>query len=82
MNDNNSLAHTKWNCKYHIAFAPKYRRKIFYGEHQSGSHKPIVLICRDHAGLHGLFRRMRRVFGYAVFDLNYVYRIALREITN
>ena len=32
MNDNNSLAHTKWNCKYHIVFAPKYRRKVFYGE--------------------------------------------------
>ena len=28
----NSLAHTKWNCKYHIVFAPKYRRKIFYEE--------------------------------------------------
>ena len=32
MNDTNSLAHTKWNCKYHIVFAPKYRRKVFYGE--------------------------------------------------
>ena len=32
MNDVNSLAHTKWNCKYHIVFAPKYRRKVFYGE--------------------------------------------------
>ena len=33
MNDTiNSLAHTSWNCKYHIVFAPKYRRKIFYGE--------------------------------------------------
>ena len=32
MHDNNSLAHTSWNCKYHIVFAPKYRRKIFYGE--------------------------------------------------
>ena len=31
MNDNRSLAHTRWNCKYHIVFAPKYRR-IFYGE--------------------------------------------------
>ena len=28
----NSLAHTTWNCKYHIVFAPKYRRKVFYGE--------------------------------------------------
>ena len=31
-NDSNSLAHTTWNCKYHIVFAPKYRRKVFYGE--------------------------------------------------
>ena len=30
----NSLAHTKWNCKYHIVFAPKYRRKVFYDEHR------------------------------------------------
>ena len=33
----NSLAHTKWNCKYHIVFAPKYRRKIFYEEKRSSS---------------------------------------------
>ena len=31
MNDVHSLSHTKWNCKYHIVFAPKYRRKVFYG---------------------------------------------------
>ena len=31
-NDSNTLAHTKWNCKYHVVFAPKYRRKAFYGE--------------------------------------------------
>ena len=31
-NVGNSLAHTKWNCKYHIVFAPKYRRKVFYAE--------------------------------------------------
>ncbi|HWR23562.1 MAG TPA: transposase, partial [Feifaniaceae bacterium] len=31
-NDTKSLSHTKWNCKYHIVFAPKYRRKIFFGE--------------------------------------------------
>ena len=31
-NATHSLAHTKWNCKYHIVFAPKYRRKVFYGE--------------------------------------------------
>ena len=32
MDITNSLAHTAWNCKYHIVFAPKYRRKIFYGQ--------------------------------------------------
>jgi putative transposase len=30
--DTNSLAHTKWNCKYHIVFAPKYRRQVIYGQ--------------------------------------------------
>ena len=30
-NDNQSLSHTKWNCKYHIVFAPKYRRLAIYG---------------------------------------------------
>ena len=32
--DTNSLAHTKWNCKYHIVFAPKYRRQVIYGKNQ------------------------------------------------
>ena len=32
LNDIHSLSHSKWNCKYHIVFAPKYRRKVFYGE--------------------------------------------------
>ena len=29
LNDINRLSHTKWNCKYHIVFAPKYRRKVY-----------------------------------------------------
>ena len=32
MNDIHSLAHSKWNCKYHIVFAPKYRRVVMLGE--------------------------------------------------
>ena len=32
MNDVNSLSHTSWNCKYHVVFAPKYRRRVFFGE--------------------------------------------------
>ena len=41
MNDVHSLSHSKWNCKYHIVFAPKYRRKVFYQEkrkRQSGKY--------------------------------------------
>ena len=38
-----SLAHTTWNCKYHIVFAPKYRRKAFYGEKRA----EIVAILRS-----------------------------------
>jgi len=45
-NDTNSLAHTKWNCKYHIVFAPKYRRKIFYGENKAEIGKILRELCK------------------------------------
>lgn len=32
MEETHTLSHTTWNCKYHVVFAPKYRRKVFYGE--------------------------------------------------
>lgn len=32
MGDEKNLVHTRWNCKYHIVFGPKYRRQAFYGE--------------------------------------------------
>jgi REP-associated tyrosine transposase len=32
MNEFQSLSHTKWECKYHIVFIPKYRRKVLYGQ--------------------------------------------------
>jgi REP element-mobilizing transposase RayT len=33
-NKTNSMAHTKWMCKYHIVFTPKYRRKIIYNQYK------------------------------------------------
>ena len=45
MNDTNSLAHTKWNCKYHIVFAPKYRRKIFFGDKKAEIGKILRELC-------------------------------------
>ena len=44
-NDNKSIAHTKWNCKYHIVFAPKYRRKVFYGEKREAIGKILRQLC-------------------------------------
>ena len=45
MNDINSLSHTKWNCKYHIVFAPKYRRKVFYKEKRAAIGKILRQLC-------------------------------------
>ena len=59
--DTESLAHTKWNCNYHIVFAPKYRRLVIYGKLKRDigkilrdlcARKGIEIIeaelCRDH----------------------------------
>ena len=62
MTDNiNSLAHSKWNCKYHIVFAPKYRRQVIYGKiyedigvilrklcEQKGVEVHEAEFCKDH----------------------------------
>ena len=44
-NDIHSLSHTKWNCKYHIVFALKYRRKVFYGEKRAEIGKILRELC-------------------------------------
>ena len=45
LNDINSLSHTKWNCKYPIVFAPKYRRKVFYKEKRLAVGKILWQLC-------------------------------------
>ena len=45
LNDINSLSHSKWNCKYHIVFAPKYRRQVFYGEKAAAVGKILRTLC-------------------------------------
>ena len=42
---NNTTAHTTWNCKYHIVFAPKFRRKVFYGEKRLEIGKILRKLC-------------------------------------
>jgi len=43
--DTDSLAHTKWECKYHIVFAPKYRRQIIYGNVKEDIGKMLRKLC-------------------------------------
>ena len=40
------LAHTKWNCKYHIVFAPKYRRKVFFDEKRKEIREILRALCK------------------------------------
>lgn len=44
-NKANSLAHTKWVCKYHIVFTPKYRRKIIYNQYKESIRDIIKQLC-------------------------------------
>lgn len=44
--DDHSLAHSKYNCTYHIVFIPKYRRKIMYGEVRTEIGEIIKYICK------------------------------------
>ena len=43
--DTDSLAHTQWNCKYHIVFAPKYRRQVIYGKIKVDIGKMLRKFC-------------------------------------
>lgn len=45
MNDVHSLSHSKWKCKYHIVFAPKYRRKVFYQGKKAAIGKILRQLC-------------------------------------
>ena len=44
--DNNSLAHTKWDCKYHLVFAPKYRRQVIYKDIKADVGQILGTLCR------------------------------------
>ena len=45
MNNKESLAHTSWNCKFHIVFAPKYRRREIYGALRRDIGRILRMLC-------------------------------------
>ena len=44
-NKTNSLSHTKWMCKYHIVFTPKYRRKVIYAQYRESLIEIFKRLC-------------------------------------
>ena len=79
MNEN-SIAHTKWNCKYHLVFTPKYRRKAIYGElkkeigailRELSNWKGVEIIeahaCSDHIHMYVSIPPKISVAGYVGF---------------
>ena len=47
MSDVHSLSHSKWNCKYHIVFAPKYRRQVIYREIKADIGEILRRLCQQ-----------------------------------
>ena len=47
MNASESLNHTKWECKYHVVFIPKYRRKVLFGKLRTASGKVFRELARQ-----------------------------------
>src|SRR5262249_54010810 len=50
MHDFQSLAHVKWDCKYHVVFIPKYRRKVLYGKLRAAVGRILRELC-DQKGI-------------------------------
>ena len=44
--DKNTLSHTTWECKYHIVFAPKYRRQVVYGKIKADVANILSTLCK------------------------------------
>ncbi|MCX5676426.1 MAG: IS200/IS605 family transposase [Planctomycetota bacterium] len=47
MNDFESLAHVRWECKYHVVFIPKYRRKVIYGKLRAAIGGILRELCKQ-----------------------------------
>ena len=63
--DKNSLAHTRWNCKYHIVFAPKFRRKEIYGKYKADIGKILRELCE--------WKEVEIIEAYACIDHIHMY---------
>ena len=68
INKYNRLTHTKWLCKYHIVFTPKYRRKIEYNQYK----RDIVNIIQRLCKYNGIFERIK-----FIDDIRYAFKLEI-----
>ena len=68
INKYNRLIHTKWLCKYHIVFTPKYRRKIEYNQYK----RDIVNIIQRLCKYNGIFERKK-----FIDDIRYAFKLEI-----
>ena len=65
------LAHTKWLCRYHIVFTPKYRRKVIYGQYREEIEKIIRQLCN--------YNGIEIIDGYMMMDHVHMIVIILQK---
>ena len=65
--DNKSLTHTKWECKYHLVFAPKYRRQVIYGKIKADIGRILRELCERN--------------GVEIIEIEYCFYIKITNFT-
>ena len=63
-NKANSLAHTKWMCKYHIIFTPEYRRKVIYNQYRKDLGEILRELCGSLTLAHSQNSQMSFMYGF------------------
>ena len=71
MTKEQNLAHTKWLCRYHIVFTPKYRRKVIYGQYREEIGKIIRQLCN--------YNGIEIIDGYMMMDHVHMIVIILQK---
>ena len=71
MTDINSLSHSKWNCKYHIIYAPRYRRQVLFGKIKADVGKMLRQLCEQEGWQY--VKQNREFFGDTCTESEYVF---------
>jgi len=72
----NSLAHTTWDCKYHLVFAPKFRRQIIYRELRADIGKILRELCASRLLINSKIRPHPFIaFLQPIFQIFYIFSV-------